>query len=73
MPFAFCQIAKAATGVRVAYPAWKPYQLEVSTNLTDAASWQPLTNTPVTSGSQYVMTNHVDAATQTYRLKRPAR
>ncbi len=58
-------------GVRVAYPAWKPYQLQVSTNLTDDASWLTLSNSPATLGSQYVITNTITGGNQTYRLRRP--
>ena len=65
------QITKAAAGVRVAYPAWKPYQLEVSSNLPDTNSWQTVTNTPVTYGSQYVITNQTQGGILTFRLKRP--
>jgi hypothetical protein len=62
----------AGTGaVRVAYPAWKPYQLQVSTNLADPASWQTISNTPATIGSQYVITNTISGPSQTYRLRRP--
>ena len=65
------QISKAAVGVRVAYPAWKPYQLETSTNLTETSSWQTITNLPSLYGSQYVITNQPQTGHQTFRLKRP--
>jgi hypothetical protein len=62
----------AGTGaVRVTYPAWKPYQLQVSTNRSGAASWQTISNTPTTIGSHYVITNAITGGHQMYRLKRP--
>jgi hypothetical protein len=61
----------ATRGVRVAYPAWKPYQLEVSTNLAEAAAWQTVTNLPATVGTQFVVTNATTGGSQAYRLKRP--
>lgn len=66
------QISPVSAGVRVAYPAWKPYTLEVNANLLALDSWQVVSNTPNRFGSQFVLTNTVQAPSQAYRLKRPA-
>jgi hypothetical protein len=66
------QISPVAGGVRLAYPAWKSYTLEVNTNLTKPDSWQAVPNSPSRLGSQFVLTNTLQAPAQVYRLKRPA-
>lgn len=66
------QISKAAGGVRVAYPAWKPYSLEVNTNLSQSSGWTLVTVPPAKNGNQFVITNNASAGVQSYRLKRPA-
>ena len=47
------------------------FVLETSTSLDAGASWQPLTGGLATAGSNYVMTNAMDAATAFYRLRKP--
>ena len=64
------QISRAVGGVRVAYPAWKPYTLERST-LAKPGVWSVVSDTPTRFGSQFVVTNAVQASGQVYRLKRP--
>jgi hypothetical protein len=65
------QISKAVGGARIAWPAWKFYSLEASASVGQAKSWQSVTNTPVTFGSQYVITNACEGGLQAFRLKRP--
>jgi hypothetical protein len=66
------QIAKAAGGVRVAWPAWKPYVLEANTNVAASGSWRVVTTTPSQDRNQFVITNAVQGFQQTYRLRRPS-
>ncbi len=65
------QIKRVGGGVRVAWPAWKPYILETSTSL-NTADWTPVTNAPFVYTNQYILTNAASGAHQLYRLKRPA-
>ena len=52
-------------------PAWKSYTLEVNTNYLQSNSREAVSHPPVATGSQYVITNPVQGASQTFRLKRP--
>jgi hypothetical protein len=66
------QIKRVAGGVRLAWPAWTPYTLEVSGGAGDAGGWSMVTNTPARIASQFVLTNAAPGPLKTYRLKRPA-
>ena len=66
------EIRGVEAGMRVAWPAWKPYSLEASEVIGAGAKWVAVTDTPATSGSQFVITNAVSGAGRYYRLQRPA-
>ncbi len=66
------QIKRVTGGVRLAWPAWTPYTLEVSAGVGNVGGWTAVTDVPARIANQFVLTNAVPAALKTYRLKRPA-
>jgi len=63
-------IQAVSTGVRIAWPAWKGYELEAATSLASGSSWSPVNTTPAVLGSQNVITNPVSSGNQVFRLRR---
>ena len=64
------QISRTAEGVRIARPAWKPYQLQAVTGDAATEAWEPLDVTPATNGSQFVTTNTPTGQMQLFRLEK---
>ncbi len=61
------EISRTASGVRLAWPAWKTYQLQ---GAAEPANWQTLNVNPATYGNQYLTTNAPGGEMQLFRLKR---
>lgn len=61
------EASAAESGVRLAWPAWKDYQLETR---TETNGWQSATITTTTYGSQYITTNPPASSVQWFRLKK---
>ena len=65
------QIRSTGSDVRIAWPAWKGYEIEANATVAGGSLWTPLTNAqPATFGSQYVLTNSPSSGQQVFRLKR---
>jgi hypothetical protein len=64
------QIQKVSSGVRIAWPAWKPYEIQMSQDLEAPLQWTTIASAPATVGNQFVLTNASPSTVQLYRLRR---
>jgi hypothetical protein len=64
------QISVTPGGVRLAWPAWKPYQLQATSGPDTSNTWGNLEVQPTVIGSQFVTTNTPAGQIQMFRLRK---
>jgi len=62
------QIKPASAGVRIAWPNWPGYNLQISSNTSVSSSWASLTNSCSIITGQKVITNSIANPCQFFRL-----
>ena len=64
------KISLNASGVKLAWPAWKTYSLEATSGSDPSSTWNPVDLSPSVIGSQCVATNLPAGQVHLFRLKK---